>query len=1058
MQQSQPKAKPDSDLQNSDLRFQAVHAQELSKFLRQWSGRILNDLEGDSRAECQLMLEGMVTRLDRMSRRAVEKHGPVQRSRETLLHALCAAMCLRDRSKLAETFRHTLGCVPGLLDGLGDQPLPSLPSASQISESQIQIDAALCSYFKRKFEAWSEGNCCVYMWADSSPQGGTDWLMSMMRIIEGSKLAGCVQAATFLEESLSDLAKLTTGSEAVDELAERSANRIEEIIQERHAAGCFLKENIILHRQIPMALGTGTGAANLDQKLLCMCKKFIAETHRPSLTRAIMHCIRAFCTDLGTESAFAEQVEGFNFGDVLPQWMQDEGLQPDDGDFPGANDDNYIFANALPSPGLLHIAHNMCADVHKALSGYPRWLPQFKAVAQLLHHKHLRKRFIATCLLNTPWAWMASQLETAAPLPALWRWQTVQKTLPFILGKKRMLQLTWDPQKFGVEVQRVGPEADDGPAEGEFQPSAITTAVRSEAWWLYTSMLAKLNEFPADLAAWAEGCSCHPWLIQGEQRHNSGRPGDQPNEAQRLCEIIDAVRKTLGYGANGDGKGYRPCPMAGQRSAELASGEVWKQLDSWNEKYVQAILEENACSDEAEVEAALKDFANGKSLIVEYLGQKLQCWESLPWKLAALNQDSVIVRRIAQNCLGGFDKQREAGAGADLHHRLTLKFCEPGSTGRKELVDFINGASLDVLPELSSFVYGMKFIPVVERIQEREHALTKKLVAHRGKISGPFVSCRLRIEELRKVLDCPDELVCYLQSWEDIANPDNMAKRFGFWNHPLWVAAVENKYAMRLKMSLAASILYAMDPETQFAKVTASRAKRERKKKEKEKRVRTALQRYEGRSQKRWVLDNIERMAAAHHLQDKLSMGCLYSLSHDSLQFVGLRESLRRPPPPDEKSGARAPACLTQGEAINLELDVEPPVSFGLAEVPQAASLSENSGQIVARGEPEQASSRDAMTNIVFLKVVNSQPSRRKNVSIPAAESKRLSPTDLCVTFHRATMLHMRDGNSQSEEAGPQLCVSVDAEAACGISHQVNVLSVCGNNSSSMSMASTFHL
>lgn len=98
-----------------------------------------------------------------------------------------------------------------------------------------------------------------------------------------------------------------------------------EHVQERHAAGLFLTEKIIIHRQIPMALSSGGGAANLDQKLLYFaCAR---SSWQQSLAKAIMHSVCAFCTDLGTESGFTAQEEGFRFADLLPNWMADAGLE-----------------------------------------------------------------------------------------------------------------------------------------------------------------------------------------------------------------------------------------------------------------------------------------------------------------------------------------------------------------------------------------------------------------------------------------------------------------------------------------------------------------------------------------------------------------------------------------------------------------------------------------------------------------------------------------------------------------------------------------------------------
>ena len=87
------------------------------------------------RGSTLLMLEEHVLRLDQMSHIVEQPAQRVTHSKLALLHALCAAMNLRNRSKLAETLRLTLGCVPGVLEGLGLGDglvaLPTLPGASK---------------------------------------------------------------------------------------------------------------------------------------------------------------------------------------------------------------------------------------------------------------------------------------------------------------------------------------------------------------------------------------------------------------------------------------------------------------------------------------------------------------------------------------------------------------------------------------------------------------------------------------------------------------------------------------------------------------------------------------------------------------------------------------------------------------------------------------------------------------------------------------------------------------------------------------------------------------
>ena len=124
-----------------------------------------------------------------------------------------------------------------------------------------------------------------------------------------------------------------------------------------------------MHRQIPMMVGSGAGS--YDQKLLLIVRKFVAETHRLSLTQHVMANLRGFCTDLGTESS--EQIRGHKLTDVLPDWMQEQQLrscEDDDMDvrpaagLSSADDQEYLFPNALLSPGLLHTFDNMGKEIH----------------------------------------------------------------------------------------------------------------------------------------------------------------------------------------------------------------------------------------------------------------------------------------------------------------------------------------------------------------------------------------------------------------------------------------------------------------------------------------------------------------------------------------------------------------------------------------------------------------------------------------------------------------------------------------------------------------------
>ena len=97
----------------------------------------------------------------------------------------------------------------------------------------------------RKFAR--EPSCVMYLWAGSSPQGGTDWLLSMLRIIPSRDLRRAVEAADSLQASVG----------AFENAVEEDDIEKQEIVARRHALGEWLVKTISAHRQMPMALGSG---------------------------------------------------------------------------------------------------------------------------------------------------------------------------------------------------------------------------------------------------------------------------------------------------------------------------------------------------------------------------------------------------------------------------------------------------------------------------------------------------------------------------------------------------------------------------------------------------------------------------------------------------------------------------------------------------------------------------------------------------------------------------------------------------------------------------------
>ena len=93
----------------------------------------------------------------------------------------------------------------------------------------------------------------VYLWCDSSPQAGVDWLLSIIDYIAEDHLEECHQKYQALYRSTS---LIQQSVEDVNLLAEIAVNRADAIK--------FLRQKLHRHRQMPM--GLGSGASKLENK------------------------------------------------------------------------------------------------------------------------------------------------------------------------------------------------------------------------------------------------------------------------------------------------------------------------------------------------------------------------------------------------------------------------------------------------------------------------------------------------------------------------------------------------------------------------------------------------------------------------------------------------------------------------------------------------------------------------------------------------------------------------------------------------------------------------
>ena len=372
----------------------------------------------------------------------------------------------------------------------------------------------------------------------------------------------------------------------------------------------------------------------------------------------------------------------------------------------------HIFPNAVWSPGIGHIMHNLTEAVDKDLPGWEPWFQKFKALNALLHHPALRKRLVATCLLGTPHEWMSHFLDTGTKKVAEWRWNSIIDSLLVILPLQPVLQTAWNPQNF---AQRRSPSdapnslevgGDDPIASftgNEFKLPDVTAAVTTSSWWIYARMVASLHTVASDFTSWIEGCSCHSWLQASD------------DESVRAFHHL---RQHLRLPAS-DGDGALPsgCPLAAMKSLQLARGVAKEHFSSCNANFLPQLLGFNfAGVSESDIQNAVSAYHHGRTHMLHIVSQKLHLWDHPPWNLVLLASDDVCeARQHARKILSSWDSLDHSDQVMDVavHHRLALQTLGAGQPMRSQVEAFIAGTSLDELPQLQQMVLELRLLPTV---------------------------------------------------------------------------------------------------------------------------------------------------------------------------------------------------------------------------------------------------------------------------------------------------------------------------------------------------------
>ena len=608
--------------------------------------QILSGMDDDDAASASFDLERVLQHLDLLSGVGSTTPPRLRYEPETLVRSLLTAMQLRNRGELGQVVTNSLATVfPELRSSFGrESALPmsaqQLPTASTLSKRQLQLDAALCLHWRKTF---TSQRFVFFLWADASPQAGNDWLLSVVQMVQQDKLQECLKAAHALWESVHEIALAVEASNIA---------RLSEAAHARAKAAHLLRSHLVLHRQVPTAIGSG--AASLDHKARLLVHKFLVESPSPRAAADLLSCVRAVCVDLGTEFGLPD-ITGATVADYLPSWLRrpsSDGMEsdvehdtrPSSPDVP--DDCEHLMPHALISPGILHIVNNMADSMSQALPHFAEWLPGFKAVARLLGIGFLRKRFVATCLVGR-FSDLQGLFAKNLPSIAKWRWSTIVHVASEMLPLQVALTAAWDPQKF--LLQSANEPGGEAQGHGHLETALITSSIRDKKWWVYTHMVLILHNWADAFGKWAEGCGCHFWL-------RSGKNSDGEDMPAQSCELLLSAIRTLAPPFDTcDGPGFQ-CPLAGRRGVELACGELSSHLKRITSTFLTELLPLCMELPEPDADAIVSDYRIGTAHMELTIQQKLFCWTTLPWKLCGLGSpNEATARRIAVECLREFD-------------------------------------------------------------------------------------------------------------------------------------------------------------------------------------------------------------------------------------------------------------------------------------------------------------------------------------------------------------------------------------------------------------------
>ena len=166
-----------------------------------------------------------------------------------------------------------------------------LPSKSTLGRLRFRMDIVIMLFWRSRFQTWFEtavSKVHIFLGIDASPQGGRDYEMILLRILEKEHMPQLFENVLILEQ--------ISMSMSIDELL-ADIDELKRLMKD-------IRERLIDHCLPPVVLGAGSGS--LARRCSKLVHAFMLELGSFSLVSRVLASVCCMCSDYGSESLLSK--------------------------------------------------------------------------------------------------------------------------------------------------------------------------------------------------------------------------------------------------------------------------------------------------------------------------------------------------------------------------------------------------------------------------------------------------------------------------------------------------------------------------------------------------------------------------------------------------------------------------------------------------------------------------------------------------------------------------------------------------------------------------------